>query len=62
MEVNITRKDIRAIANYVENGGLIDHMNKAGLSFGAIALVLTAIGQECNRILDEMNKEKENVC
>lgn len=60
MEVNVTKKDIRVIANYVENGGLIDHMNKAGLSFGAMAVVLTAIGKECNRILEEMNKEEEN--
>ena len=62
MEVNVTRKDIRAIANYVEDGGLIDHMNEAGLSFGAMAVVLTAIGKECNRILEEINKEEENVC
>ena len=62
MEVNVTKKDIRAIANYIENGGLVEHMNNAGLSFGAMALVLTAIEQECDRILDEMNKEEENVC
>ena len=60
-EVVVTRSDIRAIANYMENGGLVDHMNNAGLSFGAMALILTAIEQECNRILDEMNKEAENV-
>ena len=52
MEVNVTKKDIRAIANYIENGGLVDHMNNAGLSFGAMALVLTAIEQECDRILN----------
>ena len=61
MEVNVTKKDIRAIANYMENGGLVDHMNNAGLSFGAMALVLTAIEQECDRILNEMNKEEEDV-
>ena len=60
MEVNVTRNDIRAIANYMENGGLVDHMNNAGLSFGAMALILTAIEQECNRILDEMNEVNEN--
>ena len=59
MEVNVTRKDIRAIADYMENGGLVDHMNNAGLSFGAMALILTAIEQECSRILDEMNKEED---
>lgn len=58
MEINVTRNDIRAIANYMENGGLIDHMNNAGLSFGAMALILTAIEQECSRILDEMNEEE----
>ena len=58
MEVNVTRNDIHAIANYMENGGLVYHMNEAGLSFGAMALILTAIEQECSRILDEMNKEE----
>ena len=62
METIVTRKDLMAIADYMENGGLVDHMNKAGLSFGAMALILTAIEQECSRILDEMNKEEENVC
>ena len=62
MEVNVTRNDIRVIANYMENGGLVEHMNNAGLSFGAMALILTAISNECDRILDEMNKEDENVC
>jgi hypothetical protein len=58
MEVIVTRKDIRAIADYMENGGLVEHMNNAGLSFGAMALILTAIEKECSRILDEMNKEE----
>lgn len=58
-EVIVTKNDIRAIANYMENGGLVDHMNEAGLSFGAMALILTAIEQECNRILDEMNGEDD---
>lgn len=57
MEVKVTRNDIRAISNYMENCGLVEHMNNAGLSFGAMALILTAIEQECDRILDEMNEE-----
>lgn len=60
MEVNVTRKDIRAIADYIEKGGLVDHMNNASLSFGAMALILTAISNECDRILDEMNGVNEN--
>lgn len=59
-EVIVTRNDIRAIADYMENGGLVEHMNKAGLSFGAMALILTAIEKECSRILDEMNEVNEN--
>lgn len=55
-EVVVTRDDMRAIANYMENGGLVDHMNEAGLSFGAMALVLTAIEEACNSILDKMNE------
>ena len=62
METIVTRKDLMAITDYMENGGLVDHMNEAGLTFGAMALILTAIEQECNRILDEMSKEEENVC
>ena len=60
MEVNVTRNDIRAIANYMENCGLVEHMNNAGLSFGAMALILTAISNECERILYEMNGVNEN--
>ena len=59
-EVIVTRNDIRAIADYMENGGLVEHMNQAGLSFGAMALILTAIEKECSRILDEMNEVNEN--
>ena len=59
-EVIVTRNDIRAIADYMENGGLVEHMNNAGLSFGAMALILTAISNECDKILDEMNEVSEN--
>lgn len=62
MEVTITRNDIHAITNYMENGGLVDHMNEAGLSFSAMALILTAIEEACSSILDKMNEEEENVC
>ena len=60
MEVNVTRNDIRAIADYMENSGLVQHMNDAGLSIGAMALILTAISNECDRILDEMNSKEED--
>ena len=59
-DVMINKKDIAAVRDYIENKGLVAHMNKAGLSFGAMALILTAIEQECSRILDEMNEVNEN--
>ena len=61
-DIVVTKKDIAAVRDYLENKGLVAHMNDAGLSVGAMALVLQAINNECNRILIEMNKEDENVC
>lgn len=61
-DIMIDKKDIAAVKNYIQNKGLVAHMNDAGLSIGAMALVLNAIENECDRILDEMNKEEENVC
>lgn len=61
-DIVVTRKDMNDIADYIEHKGLVAHMNDAGLTMGAMALILTAITNECNRILDEMNKEEENVC
>ena len=59
-DVNVTKKDIAAVRNYVENKGLVAHMCDAGLSIGAMALVLQAIDNECNRILIEMIAKEED--
>ena len=59
-DVNITKKDIAAVRDYRENKGLVAHMNKAGLPFGAMVIVLQAIENECNRIEKEMNEANEN--
>ena len=59
-DVMVTKKDIAAVRNYVENEGLVAHMNNAGLSIGAMALVLQAIDNECNRILIEMIAKEED--
>lgn len=60
-DIVATKKDIEAVEKFLEDGILVQEMNKRGLSIGAMALVLTAIENECKRILDEMNKEEENV-
>ena len=57
MEIVVTKQDIKEIRKFVEEGSLIQLMNDKGMSFGAMALILTAISNECDRILDEMNKE-----
>lgn len=56
-DIVVTKKDIKAVEKFLEDGVLVQEMNKRGLSIGAMALVLTAIEQECSRILDEINKE-----
>ena len=59
-DIMINKEDIAAVRNYVENKGLVAHMNDAGLSIGPMALVLQAIDNECNRILIEMIAEEED--
>lgn len=56
--IMIDKKDIAAVKDYIQNKGLVAHMNDAGLSIGAMAIVLNAIENECDRILDETNKEE----
>lgn len=55
-DVMVNKKDIVAIRNYVENKGLVAHMNDAGLGMSAMALVLSAILNECDRIEKEMEE------
>lgn len=59
-DIVVTKKDIEAVEKFLEDGILVQEMNKRGLSIGAMALVLTAIENECKRILDEMNEVNEN--
>ena len=53
-DVMIGKKDIVAVRDYIENKGLVAHMNDAGLGIGAMALVLNAVLNECDRIEKEM--------
>lgn len=56
-EVAITKEDITDINNFLESGVLVNEMNKIGLSFGAMALILNSITSECERISTEMGDE-----
>lgn len=70
MEVAITKEDLKRIDDFLESGILVNEMNKAGLSFGAMILILTAIEKECIIIKSELYvngdidvlKEEDNVC
>ena len=66
----ITCSDLKKIDEFLESGILVNEMNKAGLSLGAMALILTAIEKECIIIKSELYingdidilKEEDNVC
>ena len=55
-DIMINKKDIAAVRDYIENKGLVAHMNDAGLGMGAMALVLNAILNECDRVEREMEE------
>ena len=60
LDIVVTRNDIKAVEKFLEEGILVQEMNKRGLSIGAMALVLTGIEKECNRIWDEINSKEVN--
>ena len=45
-DIVVTKKDIKAVEKFIEDGILIQEMNKRDLSIGAMALVLTGIEVE----------------
>ena len=55
-DIMINKKDIAAVRDYIENKGLVAHMNDAGLGMGAMALVLNAVLNECDRIEKELEE------
>ena len=45
-DIVVTKNDIKAVEKFLEDGILVQEMNKRGLSIGAMALVLTGIETE----------------
>lgn len=45
-DIVVTKKDIKAVEKFLEDGILVQEMNKKGLSIGAMALVLAGIEAE----------------
>ena len=45
-DIVVTKNDIKAVEKFLEDGILVQEMNKKGLSIGAMAIVLTGIEAE----------------
>ena len=54
--IMIDKKDIDSIRDYMENKGLVSHMNNAGLTYSSMVLILEAIRRECDRIDKELEE------
>ena len=57
MEIVVTKQDIKEIREFVEKGFLVQLMNDKGMSFGAMALILTAIDNTCEEIMKKLEEE-----
>ena len=60
-DIVVNKNDLKQVDKFVESGILVREMNNAGLSIGAMALVLTGIENEIKRVTQAM-EEEENVC
>ena len=55
MTVELDKKDLEKILDYMENSDFIAHMNNYGLSFPAMGFILTVLSNECNEALKEFD-------
>ena len=60
MQVSINREDVEDIKYFIQEGSLVQLMNEKGLSFGAMALVLTAIQNEIITVETTLGIEEED--
>ena len=58
MEIVVTRQDIKEINDFIERGSLVQLMNDRGMSFGAMALILTSINNTCEEIMKKLEEEE----
>lgn len=45
-DIVVTKNDVKAVEKFLEDGIIVQEMNKRGLSIGAMALVLAGIEAE----------------
>jgi hypothetical protein len=55
----IDKETIQEVRNFLSSDKckFVDNMNRAGLSFGAMALVIQAIEDKCNDIENQLESE-----
>lgn len=59
MEISITKNTIQEVIRFMEEEGLVAHMNDAGLSFAAMAFILTELSQACDRAIEKLEEEDD---
>lgn len=53
MQFEIDKTDLQQVEKFATSSGLVDFMNKEGLSFGAMALVLDAIFEKVDEVKEK---------
>ena len=59
MEISITKNTIQEVIRFMEEAGLVAHMNDAGLSFEAMAFILTELSKACNSAMERLEVEDD---
>ena len=54
MQFEIDKTDLQQVEKFATSNRLVDFMNKEGLSFGAMALVLDAIFEKIDEIKEKL--------
>ena len=56
-DIVVTKNDVKAVEKFLEDGILVQEMNKKGLSIGAMALVLAGIEAEIVKVKAQLYVE-----
>ena len=56
-DIVVTKNDVKAVEKFLEDGTLVQEMNKKGLSIGAMALVLAGIEAEIVKVKAQLYVE-----
>ena len=57
MEISITKDTIQEVIRFMEEEGLVAHMNDAGLSLEAMVFILTELSKACDRATERLEAE-----